>query len=43
LNERGDKLSSLADKSDKLVTAASDFEAMAKELNRKTNQGLFPW
>ena len=43
LNERGDKLSSLADKSDKLVNAASDFEAMAKELNRKTNQGFFSW
>jgi len=43
LNQRGDKLSSLADKSDKLVSASQDFAAMAKELNRKSNQGFFSW
>jgi hypothetical protein len=43
LNERGAKLNSLADKSDKLVSASQDFAAMAKELNRKSNQGFFPW
>jgi hypothetical protein len=43
LNERGDKLSSLADKSEKLVSASQDFASMAKELNRKTNQGFFSW
>jgi uncharacterized coiled-coil protein SlyX len=43
LNERGTKLNSLADKSDKLVSASQDFAAMAKELNRKSNQGFFSW
>lgn len=43
LNERGEKLSTLSDKSDKLVTASQDFAAMAKELNRKSNQGFFSW
>jgi len=43
LHERGDKLSTLSDKSDKLVTASQDFAAMAKELNRKSNQGFFSW
>jgi hypothetical protein len=43
LNERGDKLSGLADKSDKLVSASQDFAAMARELNRKSNQGFFSW
>ena len=43
LNERGDKLSTLSDKSDKLVSASQDFAAMAKELNRKSNQGFFSW
>jgi hypothetical protein len=43
LHERGAKLNSLADKSDKLVSASQDFAAMAKELNRKSNQGFFPW
>ncbi|KAG7363153.1 ankyrin repeat domain protein [Nitzschia inconspicua] len=41
LNERGAKLDTLADKSDKLVSASQDFAAMAKELNRKSNQGFF--
>jgi len=41
LNERGDKLSTLSDKSDKLVCASQDFAAMAKELNRKSNQSFF--
>jgi hypothetical protein len=43
LNERGEKLSTLSDKSDKLVSASQDFAAMAKELNRKSNQGFFSW
>jgi uncharacterized coiled-coil protein SlyX len=43
LNERGAKLNTLADKSDKLVSASQDFAAMAKELNRKSNQGFFSW
>jgi len=42
LNERGAKLSTLSDKSDKLVNASQDFAAMAKELNRTSNQGFFP-
>jgi len=41
LNERGAKLSALSDKSDKLVNASQDFAAMAKELNRQSNQGFF--
>lgn len=41
LNERGAKLSTLSDKSDKLVNASQDFAAMAKELNRASNQGFF--
>ena len=41
LNERGAKLSALSDKSDKLVNASQDFASMAKELNRKSNQGFF--
>mmetsp|Transcript_56163 Transcript_56163/g.114602 ORF Transcript_56163/g.114602 Transcript_56163/m.114602 type:complete len:123 (-) Transcript_56163:190-558(-) len=41
LNERGAKLSTLADKSDKLVSASQDFAAMAKELNRQSSQGFF--
>ncbi len=43
LNERGAKLTGLADKSDKLVSASEDFAAMAKELNRKSSQGFFTW
>merc|ERR1719464_728140 len=43
LNKRGDKLSTLSDKSDKLVSASQDFAAMAKELNRKSNQSFFSW
>jgi FYVE zinc finger len=43
LNERGDKLTTLAEKSDKLVSASRDFASMAKELNRKSNQGFFGW
>lgn len=43
LNERGVKLNTLADKSDKLVSASEDFASMAKELNRKTNQSFFSW
>ena len=43
LNERGEKLSSMADKSDQLVSAAEDFAFMAKELNRKSGQGFFSW
>ncbi len=41
LNERGAKLSALSDKSDKLVNASQDFAAMAKELNKKSNEGFF--
>lgn len=41
LNQRGEKLSTLADKSDKLVNASKDFASMAKELNRKSQGGLF--
>lgn len=41
LNERGDKLNTLAEKSDKLVNASKDFEAMARELNKNSNQGFF--
>ena len=42
LNERGEKLSTLAEKSDKLVNASKDFASLAKELNKKSqNQGLF--
>jgi hypothetical protein len=36
LNERGEKLNTLADKSDRLVNASKDFASMAKELNRKS-------
>jgi hypothetical protein len=43
LNERGAKLSTLAEKSDKLVSASEDFAAMARELNRKSSQGFFSW
>ncbi|KAL3903294.1 MAG: hypothetical protein SGARI_005443 [Bacillariaceae sp.] len=43
LNERGAKLEGLADKSEKLVSASQDFAKMAKELNRKSNQGFFSW
>eukprot|EP00536_Pseudo-nitzschia_multiseries_P006230 jgi/Psemu1/255215/estExt_Genewise1Plus.C_1300023 len=41
LNQRGDKLATLSDKSDKLVNASQDFAAMAKELNRKSSQSFF--
>lgn len=41
LNERGAKLSTLSDKSDKLVNASQDFAAMAKELNKTSSQGFF--
>lgn len=42
LNDRGEKLNSLAEKSDRLVNASKDFAAMAKELNKSSkNQGLF--
>lgn len=41
LNERGAKLSTLSDKSDKLVSASQDFAAMAKELNRTSSEGFF--
>ena len=41
LNERGDKLKTLSDKSDKLVSASQDFAAMAKELNKQSSQGFF--
>ena len=43
LNERGEKLSSMADKSDQLVAAAENFASMAKELNKKSSQGFFSW
>jgi hypothetical protein len=41
LHERGDKLNTLADKSDRLVNASKDFATMAKELNRQTQGGFF--
>jgi hypothetical protein len=41
LLERGDKLNTLADKSDRLVNASKDFASMAKELNRKSQGGFF--
>ena len=42
LNERGEKLNTLAEKSDKLVNASKDFATMAKELNKASHsQGLF--
>ena len=41
LNERGAKLNTLSDKSDKLVNASQDFASMAKELNKKSNEGFF--
>ena len=41
LNDRGDKLNTLADKSDRLVNASKDFATMAKELNRKSQGGFF--
>eukprot|EP00934_Nitzschia_sp_Nitz4_P009330 Nitzschia sp. Nitz4//scaffold156_size52432//26049//30881//NITZ4_006827-RA/size52432-snap-gene-0.13-mRNA-1//-1//CDS//3329537415//9320//frame0 len=41
LVERGDKLNTLAEKSDKLVNASKDFASMAKELNRQTPGGFF--
>jgi len=41
LNQRGDRLATLSDKSDKLVSASQDFAAMAKELNRKSSQSFF--
>lgn len=41
LLERGDKLNTLADKSDRLVTASKDFATMAKELNRQSQGGFF--
>jgi hypothetical protein len=41
LNQRGEKLNTLAEKSDKLVNASQDFASMAKELNRKSQGGLF--
>ena len=41
LKERGTKLGTLSDKSDKLVNASNDFAAMAKELNRTSSQGFF--
>ena len=42
LNERGEKLAGLAEKSAALQDASRDFAAMAKELNRQTkSRGLF--
>ena len=41
LNERGEKLNTLAEKSDKLVEASQDFASMAAELNKQTQKGLF--
>ena len=41
LLERGDKLNTLAEKSDRLVNASKDFASMAKELNRKSQGGFF--
>lgn len=43
LNERGDKLSTLNDKSDKLVNASQNFAALARDLNRKSNKSFFSW
>lgn len=41
LVERGEKLNTLAEKSDRLVNASKDFASMAKELNRQTSGGFF--
>jgi DNA-directed RNA polymerase subunit RPC12/RpoP len=41
LLERGEKLSSLDEKSAKMVDASADFAKMAKELRRKSEAGLF--
>jgi tetratricopeptide (TPR) repeat protein len=41
LNERGEKLSTLNDKSAKLVDASSDFAKMATELRKQSEKGLF--
>lgn len=41
LNARGEKLNTLAEKSDRLVSASQDFASMAKELNKTQNKGMF--
>jgi hypothetical protein len=41
LNQRGEKLASLNDKSAQLVDASADFAKMAKELRKKSEGGLF--
>jgi hypothetical protein len=41
LNERGEKLASLDEKTNELVNASSDFARMAKELRKKSEGGLF--
>ena len=41
LLERGQKLSSLEEKSSQMVDASADFARMAKELRKKSERGLF--
>ena len=41
LNERGQKLASLGEKSEQMVDASANFAKMAKELRKKSEGGLF--
>jgi ABC-type transporter Mla subunit MlaD len=41
LNERGRKLESLGEKTSEMVNASADFAKMAKELQKKSEGGLF--
>eukprot|EP00547_Thalassionema_nitzschioides_P003753 CAMPEP_0194217178 /NCGR_PEP_ID=MMETSP0156-20130528/20536_1 /TAXON_ID=33649 /ORGANISM="Thalassionema nitzschioides, Strain L26-B" /LENGTH=926 /DNA_ID=CAMNT_0038946149 /DNA_START=189 /DNA_END=2969 /DNA_ORIENTATION=- len=41
LNERGDRLSSLGEKTERLMNASEDFAKMAKELEKSQSGGLF--
>jgi tetratricopeptide (TPR) repeat protein len=43
LNQRGDRLASLGEKSTQLVDASADFAKMAKELNQQNDRGFFGW
>ncbi|KAI2500336.1 hypothetical protein MHU86_14144 [Fragilaria crotonensis] len=41
LNERGDRLNTLSEKTEKLMNASEDFAKMAKELEKSQSGGLF--